>query len=94
MLNLSGCGGSTDPRRDEVRAAEAQMSETIQLRVTGMTCGGCENAVRRSVGQLAGVERVTASHEQERVDVVFDPAKVTRQAIEQKIETIGYHVEP
>ena len=69
------------------------MTETIQLRVTGMTCGGCENAVKRAVGQLAGVESVTASHEQQRVEIAFDPGTVTREAIEQKIEKIGYRVE-
>jgi copper ion binding protein len=69
------------------------MSVTIELRVTGMSCGGCENAVKRAVGQLPGVDGVSASHERERVEVTFDPSKVGREAIEQKIEKIGYHVE-
>lgn len=66
---------------------------TQSLRVTGMTCGGCENAVKRAVGQLAGVSSVSASHEQQRVDVEFDPTKVDLAAIEQKITKLGYRVE-
>ncbi len=66
---------------------------TESLRVTGMTCGGCENAVKRAVGQLPGVSSVTASHQEQRVDVEFDPATVDLAAIKQKIGKLGYTVE-
>ena len=66
---------------------------TERLRVAGMTCGGCENAVKRAVGRLPGVSSVTASHEQQRVEVEFDPAKVELAAIRQKIAALGYIVE-
>jgi copper chaperone CopZ len=66
------------------------MTET--LRVTGMTCGGCENAVKRAVGMLGGVSEVSASHKDERVDVSYDPAQVDLAAIKAKIEKLGYRV--
>jgi copper ion binding protein len=66
---------------------------TVTLHVTGMTCGGCEKAVARSVGQLDGVSEVAASHEEEQVQVTFDESKVTREAIEARINRLGYHVE-
>ena len=66
---------------------------TQSLHVTGMTCGGCENAVRRAVGQLPGVSSVAASHVEQRVDVSFDPAAVDLEAIKQKIGKLGYSVE-
>jgi len=66
--------------------------ETIDFHVTGMTCGGCENAVKRALQQLPGVERVTASHSAERVGVTFDPARVTRAQLTGTIETLGYRV--
>ncbi len=68
------------------------MAETLTLRVTGMTCGGCENAVRRALGRLDGVTEVTASHVEERVGVTFDPSRVTPDAIRQKIAAAGYTV--
>ena len=70
------------------------MSESLQLTVTGMTCGGCENAVKRAVSKLAGVEAVSADHHANLVDVEFDPARVTPQAIRAEIEAIGYDVAP
>jgi copper chaperone len=70
------------------------MSETLQLAVTGMTCGGCENAVRRTLMQTEGVEDVTASHTESLVGVTFDPAKVTPATLREKIEALGYDVAP
>jgi copper chaperone len=69
------------------------MSEKVQLTVTGMTCGGCENAVKRAVGQLPGVEAVTASHAANAVDVTFDGSKVNAGMIRERIQTLGYNVE-
>jgi copper chaperone len=70
------------------------MSESLQLTVTGMTCGGCENAVRRVVSKLSGVETVSADHHTNLVGVEFDPSQVTPQAIRAEIEGIGYEVAP
>jgi copper chaperone CopZ len=66
--------------------------ETLELTVTGMTCGGCENAVKRAVSTLAGVESVAASHTANHVTVSVDPAKVGRAQLTQKIETLGDNV--
>jgi predicted ATPase len=40
------------------------------------------------------VSDVAASHQEERVQVTFDEAKVTREAIEAKINRLGYQVVP
>jgi copper chaperone CopZ len=70
------------------------MAETLQLTVTGMTCGGCENAVKFSLQQLNGVQAVTASHKANVVDVTFDETKVTPAVIKTTIEGLGYDVAP
>ena len=65
---------------------------TLTLHVTGMTCGGCENAVKRAVARLAGVSEVSASHLEQRVTVAYDAAQVTPEAIAAKINGLGYQV--
>ena len=59
-----------------------------------MTCGGCENAVKRALGQIDGVEDVTASAHAGQVGVRYDTDKVTRAMVEEKIELLGYEVAP
>lgn len=61
--------------------------------VEGMTCGGCEVAVRAAVGKLDGIEKVTASHEEGIAEVTYDPDQVTTTAIVEAIEKLGYETE-
>ena len=68
------------------------MADRLTLTVTGMTCGGCENAVRRVVSMVDGVSSVTASHRENKVTVEYDPARATRDTITRAIETAGYNV--
>lgn len=66
--------------------------ETITLRVTGMTCGGCENSLKRALGRIDGVGDVDASHAAQSVRVSLDPAKVTVDQIRERIAAIGFTV--
>jgi copper chaperone CopZ len=68
------------------------MADQLTLTVTGMTCGGCENAVKRAVSMLDGVSDVTASHRDNRVTLTYDASKVDRAAIARRIEEAGYSV--
>lgn len=68
------------------------MSGSLNLRVTGMTCGGCENAVKFTLSQLKGIEAVRASQKENRVEVTYDTGQVTPAQIKQAIEDLGYHV--
>lgn len=70
------------------------MTETLQLTVTGMTCGGCENAVKKALQQIDGVEEVSASHRANLVGVSYDADRVTRAMLKQRIEALGYDVAP
>jgi len=70
------------------------MMETLTLTVTGMTCGGCENAVKRGLARLDGVGDVAASHADATVAVTFDPARVSPEQIRARIAAMGYTVAP
>jgi copper chaperone len=64
----------------------------LTLTVKGMSCGGCETAVKRAVSLVEGVSNVTASHRDERVTLDYDPERVTRAAVEKAIRRAGYQV--
>jgi copper chaperone len=67
--------------------------EVLNLTVTGMTCGGCESAVKRALSMIDGVGEVTASHDGNRVSLTYDPAKIAPATIAQRIELLGYQVQ-
>jgi copper chaperone len=65
------------------------MSDTIELKVSGMSCHHCEMAVVKALKQLDGVADATADHKAGKatVEVVKD---VTRQSMIDAIKEEGY----
>lgn len=69
------------------------MSESVSISVSGMKCGGCEKNVNTALSAIEGVISVKASHQDNQVDVEFDPAKVDVESIEDAIEDAGFKIE-
>lgn len=68
-------------------------SETIDLNVAGMTCGGCEQSIARALSLLDEVESVEADFTTGRVHVTTT-APVERASLEAAVEDAGYDVLP
>jgi copper chaperone len=66
--------------------------ETITLKVEGMSCNHCVNAIEGSVGKLQGVSGVKVSLDIGTVEVSFDQSKVTKEELKDAIEDQGYDV--
>ena len=66
------------------------MPDTLKMRVTGMTCGGCENAVTRTLMRLGGVKSVSASHQENTVTIVYEPGSVSPETMAQAVRDLGY----
>ena len=62
------------------------------LRVEGMSCMHCENAVKKAAGGLGGVNKVTVDLKGKTVAVEFDEKKVSLDEIKNAIEDQGYDV--
>lgn len=73
------------------------MSQTLHLKVVGdqkMTCGGCERSVAATLVQLPGIERVSADHTTQAVDVTLGADSSTLEQIQAELADIGYDVVP
>lgn len=79
---------------DQAEPAEVATTATSIFDVEGMTCGGCEVAVKRVVNELDGVVEVEASHREGRATVIYDPERATPEQIVQAIERLGYEAKP
>lgn len=67
------------------------MEKTV-LKVEGMSCSHCENAVKKAVGSLDGVGSVSVDLKAKTVTVEHDPSKATVDQIKNAIEDQGYDV--
>lgn len=66
--------------------------EITDIKVEGMSCSHCENSVKKAVGALNGVDKVSVDLAGKKVTVEFDPEKVTGKQIFDAIEDQGYDV--
>lgn len=81
----------TNGSAQEQPAAAAEWVE-VALVVEGMTCDGCENAIKAGVGSLEGIQMVESSHEEGWTRVKYDSNRTSQQEIEGKITETGYEV--
>ncbi|HEX8989322.1 MAG TPA: cation transporter [Rhodocyclaceae bacterium] len=64
--------------------------ETIVLKVSGMSCGGCVKSVTNVLQELPGVAKAEVSLEKGEARVEFEPGKVTRDTMAQAIADAGF----
>jgi copper chaperone len=64
--------------------------ETTELKIEGMTCGGCVKSVTRVLTGVAGVASADVSLEEGRARVAFDPGRTGVEALKQVVERAGY----
>lgn len=69
----------------QTRDQETQAAKVCLLKVDGMTCGGCEAAVRSAAKKAKGVADAEVSYAKGTAKVTYDPAKTTPVAIAKTI---------
>ena len=93
-LLLIGCNTSTQKTDKQAGEAESPAAEWVEvtLNVEGMTCDGCENAIKSGVESLEGIAAVESSHEEGWTKVKYDKNATSVKDIEGKIVDTGYEV--
>ena len=66
--------------------------ERIELKVEGMTCGGCINSVQNALNQRNGIRSATADLDSGIVTVEFDSAIIQQPVIAEAITEAGFDV--
>lgn len=64
--------------------------EQAEIKVEGMTCGGCVASVTRAISRLPGVVKADVSLEKAQASVQFDATKTDRGAIRQAVIDAGF----
>ncbi|MBQ8427836.1 MAG: heavy metal translocating P-type ATPase, partial [Clostridia bacterium] len=58
--------------------------------VTGMTCSACSSGIERTLNKKDGIEKCEVSLMTESMQVVYDPEKISREAIIRQVQSLGY----
>lgn len=63
------------------------------LKVLGVDCSNCAANVHKALEGVTGVENLDVRLSEKIAIVTFDPNKVSKQEITEKVEDFGYDVE-
>ncbi len=66
--------------------------ERIELKVEGMTCGGCVNSVQNALNRIDGISSAIADLDSGIVTVEFDSAIIQQPVIAAAITEAGFDV--
>jgi copper ion binding protein len=66
--------------------------EKVSLKVVGMTCSHCEEAVKNALMSVDGVASVSVAFHEEQVEVEYDPEKAAKENLINAVEDQGYGV--
>lgn len=66
------------------------MAVDTTLDVRGMDCSGCSSRLGTALARVDGVVRAKADHRAGRVDVRFDPGRVSEDEIRERIRAAGF----
>ncbi len=89
-------GGGMTPGTTRAQALQAKPDATkvCTVKVVGMTCAGCEVAVKLAAKQIEGVKATKASYAKGTAEVSYDPGKTAPDAIAKAItRKTGYKTE-
>lgn len=68
-------------------------TEQVTLQAPDISCGHCVSSVQNRLGNLEGIQNVTASAETKLINVEFDPARISLDKIESELDDEGYPVQ-
>jgi copper chaperone CopZ len=68
--------------------------ETIQLNVSGMTCGACVGHVTRALTAVPGVDHVDVSLAENTASVKFDETLISVKTLDTALRSAGYGTSP
>lgn len=66
------------------------MTQTFQAHVPDISCGGCANAIKRSLGSVPGVQTVEVDIPGKNIAVEYDNSQLNDIDLRARLEKAGY----
>lgn len=89
-VQVCGFGVYKANAQTSVKSITKDEPKTIKLKITGMTCAGCNNHVANALKSLDGVVEQKVEYPGDVAIVKYNPAKTSVETIIKAIEKLGY----
>lgn len=80
------------PKQKPADKEETPVMVEMKLKVDGMTCDHCEASIATGVNLLAGIDSISANHEDSTAFVRFDSTETNLKEISAAIANRGFEV--
>lgn len=87
---FTACNNKNEKSQEDPEEVSVENLEKVEIKVTGMTCGNCEDKVQKEVTSLGGIQSVEASHETENAVIEYDKSRTDIEAIKNAIAESGF----
>jgi len=67
-------------------------TKTLNLPVSGMTCGNCARGIQQTLARTPGVLRAAVDHLRASAQVEYDPERVKPEDLATAVRELGYQV--
>jgi copper chaperone CopZ len=71
---------------------DVSRDQFVLIRIEGMHCHRCEQAIRKSLGRFPGVHEVEVDFNSHQASVLFDGGQVNIRQLMEGVQEAGYHV--
>jgi len=90
----SGTGGDNKDtlKSQQESSITPENFQKVEFKVEGMSCAGCENAIKGSMEKCAGVKVANASFTAGNTVIEYDKTKTNIDTLKKAIENDGYTV--
>ena len=72
-------------------SADVGRDQLVLIRIEGMHCHKCEQAIQKSLSRLPGVHEVEVDFNSGQASVLFSRGSVTVKQLMESVEESGYH---
>ena len=96
LTTFQACNDDHDHDHDhddhDHETVKTEMLTTLDIKVEGMTCTGCEKHITTAIMELDGINHAKLSHTAGNAIVEFDKSKTNKEKIVDAINASGYKV--
>lgn len=76
--------------KNQTVVSDTKNIQTVEFKISGMTCKSCEQHVKQAVNKLQGIISSEVSYDNSNAIIQFDKTKSTISQIEEAINSTGY----
>lgn len=79
-------------KRDTDGEISSSQLQTVEFNITGMHCAGCAAGIEATLKLMDGIKTASVNFGTSKGIFVFDPSKIKKEDIVDKIRELGYDV--